>query len=320
MISHSMNGIRASIVLSVLSVFAAAGAEAGSFPRTVVDDTGRKVTILQKPSRIVSVTLPTDEILLSLVDQSRLKGVSLFSLDPEISSVASKAVEIPNKVVLAVEFLVSLTPDLVFVADWSRAESVRQLRDAGVNVYEYASPTTVQGVEDGILRIGAAVGEEGKAAEIAEWMKSRLALIRSKTARIGAGERVSVLDHGAWYGSMGKGTSWDEVVRLAGCRNAAFDLASDALGQVTISEEKLLELDPDILILPTWVYGDPDGPERLFQSILSNPALKTLKAVRGGRVYRMAEKFKYSTSQYIVRGIEELARLAYPWLFKRESE
>ncbi len=314
-----MNGIRASIVL-LLSVFAAAPAETGSFPRTVVDDTGRNVEVPRKPSRIVSVTLPTDEILLSLVDKSRLVGVTGFSADPMISNVASQTAGIPNKVALNVEIIVSLKPDLVFVADWSQEGSVTQLRDAGISVYEYRSPATVKGIAEGILRIGAAVGEESKAAETVERMRSRLAMIGRKTAVIGARERLSVMDYGAWGASMGKGSSWDEIVRLAGCRNAVADLATDRLGQVQISREKLLEMDPDILLLPGWVYGEPGGSDRLLQSILADPALKTMKAVRGGRVYRMAESLKSCTSQYIVRAVEELALLAYPGLFKRESE
>ena len=41
-----------------------------------------------------------------------------------------------------------------------------------------------------------------------------------------------------------------------------------------------------------------------------------MKALKTGRVHRMSEALKGATSQYIVLGIEDLAKYAYPSLFK----
>ena len=80
--------------------------------------------------------------------------------------------------------------------------------------------------------------------------------------------------------------------------------------------DQLLTLDPDLLMLPSWVYGDPKGSDTFYSGILADPALKGLRAVKQGRVHRMPENMKTSTSQYIVFAVEDLARYAYPELFK----
>src|ERR1041385_8622195 len=70
----------------------------GTFPRTLTDGAGNKVTINAKPQRIVSATLGTDEILFALVDPSRLTAITQNSLDPTVSNVAEQAKQITNHV------------------------------------------------------------------------------------------------------------------------------------------------------------------------------------------------------------------------------
>jgi iron complex transport system substrate-binding protein len=312
-----------SIVLSlvIVCVMLAPGAlfaqSAGGWPRAIVDDMGAGLKIAAKPQRIVSVTLPTDEILLSLVGTGRLAAVTGFAEDLNVSNVASQAFAVPVKLTqLNVEVVISLKPDLVFVADWTQAASVKQLRDAGLAVYQFRSPITVKEIQDRIVRIGGAVGEESAAKSLVQWMDGRLAAVARKLAGLPADKRQSVMDFNTWGSSMGRGSSWDEIVRLAGLTNAVAGLKADQYGSVALSREKLLELDPDILMLPAWVYGDPKGSDAFYIGIVDDAALKTLKAVKQGRVHRMPESIKTATSQYIVLAVEDLARYAYPDLFK----
>ena len=53
----------------------------------VTDDENRIVRLPHKPIRIVSLTYGTDEILLGLVDIERIKGLSKYAGNPDISFV-----------------------------------------------------------------------------------------------------------------------------------------------------------------------------------------------------------------------------------------
>lgn len=288
----------------------------GEYPMIVVDDLGKSVTIEHKPHRIISSTLMTDEIILALVEKRRLIGVTVFSEDPAVSNVAPFVFDIPNRLTLNVELFISLEPDLVFVADWSDADSVEQLRLAGLPVFAVKTPVTIAGIEEKIARIGRVVGEQAKTEELLAWMRSRLEAVSEKVAGLAREQRRNVMDFGVWGDAMGSGSSWDEIVGRAGLVNAVGDITADQWGRVPISKEKLIEIDPDILVLPGWVYDDPSGADAFFTQIVSDPALADLKAIQNKSVYRMPENHKSATSQYIVFGVEDLARFAYPDLFR----
>jgi len=292
-----------------------AGAAAG-FPLRVTDDAGTAVTLAAPPSRIVSLTLPTDEILTDLVDVSRLQAVTYLSVDAAVSNVAARVAAVPHKLDLNVEQILSLSPDLVLVADWNDAGAVAQLRTAGVPVYLMKSAVSVASIEQKIMRLAMLTGEQARGHAMIDRMDARLSAVARAVAGIPRERRLSVIDYATWGSAQGRGSSWDEMLRCAGLVDAVGSLAADEWGQVPLSREKLLELDPQVLVLPGWVYNNPAGADAFYQRIVRDPSLRGLQAVRNGRVYMMPERLKSATSQYFADAVEWLARTAYPEVLK----
>ena len=299
-----------------LCLFGAAASGAAAFPLTITDDGANPVTIPAKPQRIVSLTLFTDEILYELVEPGRLAAVTTFAADAEISNVASRVAAIPARLTLSVEPVLALRPDVVFVSNWSEADKIAQLRDAGVAVYLVASGLTAVDIQAKIRAVSRIVGETEKGEKLVAAMIARIADVKKRVARIADDRRLSVVDYAVGGSAQGRGSSWDEIVRAAGLVNAAGVFTADQYGQVPLSKEKLLELDPDILILPGWVYGDPRGADAFFTQTVEDPALKSMKAVQARRVYKMPERLKSTVSHYVADAVEYLARTAYPELFR----
>ena len=282
------------------------------FPVTLIDDAGVEVTVERPPGRIISLTSFTDEILLELVELGRLVGVTVFSEDPDISNVAERARAVEHKLELNVEIVLALRPDLVLVANWSDASEVAQLRNAGVPVFLIATGVTVGEIQSKIRTVARLVGEVERGQEMIREMEARLAEVSRRVSTLPADSRLSVMDYTTWGSSQGRGSSWDEIVRRAGLINAVAEQVADDWGQVALSKEMILQLDPDLLILPGWVYGNPQGAQSFYESIVKDPALQNLRAVRRGQVYRMPEALRAATSQYTAEAVEYLARLAYP--------
>jgi iron complex transport system substrate-binding protein len=300
------------------AIFVATGptAAAQSFPLRVNDDTGAAVTLAAPPVRIVSLTLATDEMLFSMVDPKRIVAVTNLAPDPSISNVADLAATIPNKLAVNVETILSLSPDLVLVANWTDPGPVQQLRQAGVPVYLMASGITVASIEGKIERLAELCGEPARGRQMVAQMEARLQAVAGRVAGVPREKRPRVIDYGSWGGAMGRGSSWQEMLDRAGLRNGVAELSADEWGQVPLSREKLLELDPDILILPGWLYTNPAGAARFYAQVTEDPALRGLRAVKSGRVYQMPERLQSTTSQYFVEAVEWLARTAYPELFR----
>jgi hypothetical protein len=80
-------------------------------------------------------------------------------------------------------------------------------------------------------------------------------------------KRLRAIDYATWGAAMGRGSSWDEMLRRAGLVDGVGELSADEWGQVPLSREKLLQLDPDLLVLPGWVYGNPKAASAFFGQI-----------------------------------------------------
>ena len=310
----------AAVMLAVCLAAAAAHAQAGSaasaYPLEAVDGLGGRGALREAPRRSASLTLMTDEILVDLVGPGRLAAVTPMADDPGISNVAGRVGPGPRRLALNVERLLALAPDLVLLASWSDADSVRQLRDAGIAVYRIAAPRSVDAIKGTIAEVARLVGAQQQALELIRGMDETLARVRSRVERLPPGQRLRVLDYDPSGTSFGRGSSWDDIVRRAGCLNAVAELPADAWGNVALSQEKLISLDPDIVVLPGWKWDDPQGARRAHERFARDPAFRSLRAVRSGRLLLADERHRLATSHHIAKAVEDLAAFAYPELFR----
>ncbi|HWR29002.1 MAG TPA: ABC transporter substrate-binding protein, partial [Negativicutes bacterium] len=101
---------------------------------TVTDSKGHVLKLAQKPKRIVSLTLGTDEILLDMIPADRIVAVTKYAHDPGISNVVEKAGKVSGRIdEVNVETILSLHPDLVIAADVMYQDVYRTLWDMGVS-------------------------------------------------------------------------------------------------------------------------------------------------------------------------------------------
>ena len=311
-------------LLLLSTVFAAGGAESaalqeqtspgapGIYPMTVVDALGNRVFIEQEPQRIASLTLFTDEIFFDLVETERLLVITNLASDKVYSNVADRADEVAAQLVLTVETLIELEPDIIFTATWSDANKVEQLRRAGLTVYSANSPVTIEGIQEEILKLGRMLNAEGRAQAIVHEMDELLNAVSASLESLPAAERRSAMDYNSWGTANGSGSSWNAILEAAGVENALALFEADDYGQVPVSRELLVELNPDVIFLPGWIWGDPEGAENFEQEVKGDPALQTLNAIRSDRLYLVPANLKTTLSQYIADAVLMVARLVYP--------
>jgi iron complex transport system substrate-binding protein len=281
-----------------------------------VDATGTEVEIPGPPMRIASLTLMTDEILVDLEVGERLVAVTSFADDPEISNVVDRAGSVPHRLTLNAEELIALSPDLALVAAWSNPDVVRQLRAAGTPVFALQSPRSIEEVRETIRTVARLVARTDVGEELLETMDRRLGNIESAVATVPEQQRLLVLDYSPGGTSFGSGSSWDDIVGHAGLVNAAARFGADRWGNVRLSQEQVLAIDPDLIVLPGWSWDDPQATERFYRSFVEDPAFAGLRAVRGDRVMIADERHRMATSHYIVEAVFDLASFAYPELFR----
>lgn len=285
------------------------------YPITVKDASGAEVTISKKPQKIVSVTLATDEILLSLVDKSRIKALTYMSVDPNLSNVVDAASDIPEKVEGKAEKIIPLEPDLVFVGDWHSKEFIQQLKDANLNVYVTKTPSTINEVKNNICKISYILGEIKKGIDVIQWMDNKLRAIERKVKKIDTDERLTVLNYNSFETTSGIGSSFEEIVTRAGLINLPSKEGME--GWPPITREQIAELNPDVIILPSIAYDPSQDPQVFAQGVRQDPVLANVSAVMNKKVIILPEPHMSSVSQYMVLGIEDAAKAAYPNLFTK---
>lgn len=283
------------------------------YPMTVKDGKGVEVVIPKKPERIISLSLGTDEILLSLVDKDRIRALSYLSDDPGISNVAEKAKGITEKVGQEIESVIALGPDLVLLPDWHDESFIQQLRDAQIPVYAYKTPSSIEEQKQMIMNIAHLLGEEDRGQEIVAWMNEKLREVEEKVKAVKPEDKLRVINNNFGY-TYAKGTVFDDIVQRAGLINAA---SEDGLELwIEITKEKIVELNPDMIIIPSWSFDKDLDPSEFLQQIKNDKSLAEVSAVRNDRVVMVPEKHVSAISQYVVLAVEDIAKAAYPKLFK----
>lgn len=276
------------------------------YPLSLTDGLGNQVIIEKEPIKISSKTLFTDAVLLELVDNNRLSSLTDLADNPNYSAVKDILPKSVPLLALNVEMIIANRPDIVFAANWSDASKLAIIESAGIPVYRIQTPKTIAEIEAEILRVGDIVNRRDAAEKVIEMMHSRLRnhLIHPKKA-------LKVLDYNPWGTSSGQDSTWDEVLEQAGLENAIEGLVSDKYGQVPVSKEMVIVLNPDVLFIPAWVYGDDNGAEQFRQTILSDPSLQSVTAIKEGRVYQMPHVLRSVYSQYIIDAILFVNHSAY---------
>jgi iron complex transport system substrate-binding protein len=283
-----------------------------SFPRTVIDGLGREVVIETPPQRIASVTLGSDEILLDLVGPERLLGVSYFAENPAVSNITDRLDGIVYSDLSGnPERLISLDADLVIMANYNDPAALDQLLDADVPVFVLADFNTLDDIRTNIRLLGQATGTEARAEAMIRRMETQLAAVRAKVADQ---EPVRVLYYEPGGVTYGPGSTVDEIITLAGGVNV---IAEAGMGPYPlISVEYILTTDPDVILLGAW-FSEVDDPLTWFTG---DPVFSTLRAVQDGRVYTISDAHMTNVSQYVVLGVEDVARVLYPQVLSDGAE
>ncbi|MFJ5486682.1 ABC transporter substrate-binding protein, partial [Hansschlegelia beijingensis] len=137
------------------------------------------------PSRVVSINLCTDELLIQLADRAQVASVSWLSTVSAGSNVAERVKDVPQNRGFAEE-VVAARPDLVLAGRYTARAAVSVLRRVGVSVVDADAPRTLDGVRAEIRRVAEAVGHPNRGeAMIAELDRrlSRPALVREPRLR-----------------------------------------------------------------------------------------------------------------------------------------
>jgi iron complex transport system substrate-binding protein len=299
-----------SLILAVLLIAgcAAPGNTGQTGAITLQDGLGREVVLSSAAQRIVSLSPSVTETLFAVGAGEQVVGRDSFSnYPPEAGSIQDVGGSMGN---YSMETIASLQPDLVIAAEINTPEQVKALEDLGLTVYYLANPTTLDKIYDLVTTVGTLSGHNDEAETLNTSLRARVQAVEETIAK--AEDRPLVfyeLDgtdaSKPW--TPGPGSFMDELIRAAGGENAAAGLTS-AWAQISI--EELLVQDPDFILLGDAIWGVT--PEQ----VTARAGWEGLTAIKEGCIYPFNDDLVSRPGPRLVDGLEELARLIHPELYK----
>lgn len=264
-----------SLFLALVMALSLTAAFAESTAVTVTDMAGREITLDAPATKVVALTASDCEILAALGAEDTLVGRGEYCDYPE------SVLEVPavqSGADTNLEQIIALEPQVVIMAKMAQTEEqVAALEKAGIRVV-VSDAQDIEGVYTAIRLIGALVGRNDEAEAMVADMQSAFADIAAKSENTGKTVyfEVSPLQWGLW--TAGKGTFMDELATMCGLTNAFADVE----GWAEISEEQVLERDPDYIVTISMYYGEGPTP---VEEIKSRAGWDALKAVQNDAIF-----------------------------------
>lgn len=295
------------LVIAIIAAAACAGTQSGQGTITVLDDAGRQVHLDSTPTRIISHVPSITETIFALGLGDKLVADSDYCDYPEAAKTKPKigGYFTPN-----IEEIVAMKPDLV-LTDGKVPELITKLDSLGIPV-AVIDPKDINGVLTDIELLGNITGSQKEAKDLTSEMRTRIDAVMVKVIPLSSLPSVFYVFDATdptkpW--TVGPGSFVDSLIRMGGGSNIV------GLGQgpwIQFNMEELVNANPDIILVDSSHGTAAISPAQIKEL----PGWQDLKAAKDNQIYVIDGDLVNRSGPRIVQGLEEIASILHPDLFK----
>src|SRR5262245_23884628 len=253
------------------------------------------------PQRVVSLAPSVTETLFALDFGDRVVGVTTYCDYP---SAAKRLPKIGGFINPSLEAIAATRPDLVIgVRDSSHPVKTKEIENLGIKVV-LISVTSLDDILNSFRSIARLLGRSEAGNKLAhkvtrqfEEVKKRVAPVPRRSTLLAVGLRPLV--------AVGGKNFIDELISLAGGDNLAGNAAQPCLN---LTDEYVVAKAPQVIIQAG--MGSDRGTSAKYWG-----DLKSIPAVKEGRVYSYPSDKILRPGPRLGEGLEEIARLVHPECF-----
>jgi len=285
--------VASAIALVGLSSAGGATRPAPQFPVSVAAANG-KVTVTRKPTRIVSLSPTSTEMLFAMGAGAQVIAVDDQSDYPKNAPRTKLSGFTPN-----VEAIAAYKPDLV-VASFDPKGLVAALRKLRITVVLHPAAATLTDAYRQIDQLGKLTGNRQQASSVAVRMQKR---IREIVASAKPRRSLSVYHElGPDFYSATSATFVGRVYKLFGVSNIADVADSTSSGYPQLSPEYIISRSPDLIVL-----ADSVCCSQTPATVAARPGWNRIAAVRTGSIVRMDDSIASRWGPRIVNFVRAVA-------------
>ena len=275
---------------------------------TRTDALNHTIKLKGPAKRVVSMAPSNTEILFAVGAGKQVVGRDMFSDYPaEAKSVQDIG---GSNGQYNTEAIVALKPDLVLAGEINPPELVDSLQKLGLTVYYLKNPSTLEEMYANVQTVGSLTGHVSEATALVESLQTRGAAVDDKIKPLSSRPNVyyelDATDATKPY-TAGPGTFVSLIIDRAGAKNIGDSLTSQ---WAQISLEQVVAANPSFIILGDSAYGVTSD------SVKGRPGWDGIAAVQDDHIFPFDDNLVSRPGPRLVDGLEQLAKLIRPDLFK----
>jgi iron complex transport system substrate-binding protein len=230
------------------------------------------------PRRIVCLTEEPTEVLYALGEESRIVGISGFTVRP--ARARKEKPKVSAFTSAKVDEIARLSPDMVIGFSDIQADIAQALVKRGVEVW-IANHRTVEGIVDYVRRLGAMVGAGERGEAYAAGLEAHVSTVRAAGRALGRHPKVYFEE---WDDPCISAIGWvSELIGIAGGSDVFPEKAACSLGRDRILADpaEVIRRAPDVIV-GSWC-GKKFRPEK----VAARPGWDAIPAVRDGELHEV---------------------------------
>lgn len=201
--------------------------------------------VVAQAKRIITLSSAISETVNALGYGKNILATDVTSVWPEE---INRLPKVSRNRSFSIESITAYRPDLILVpeGDFSK-ENLYQFKSLGIRVVTIRQEFSVQGATKFIRQIAAAIGDKARGEQLAQKTESNINTTLSQLKKGNKSPKVLFI-YARGVGTMnvaGKGSSIDEIIKLAGGKNAIQEF-SDFKPYTT---EALIKSNPDVILM-----------------------------------------------------------------------
>lgn len=239
----------------------------GDYPVTI-ESAGGTWTLEEAPQRIVSLSPAATEILFAVGAGDQVTAVDSYSYYPDNTPVTDLSGWDPN-----VEAVLAFEPDLVVISNDAN-DLVASLTALDIPVLISAAPANIEGGYEAMAQLGLVTGHVDETAAAIATMRSEI------EAAMAASPAVEVRIYHELDDTYFSASSFGfigAVYAEMGATNIADEADSDGFGFPQLTEEYIVEADPELIVIT-------DQVAYTVEDVLARPGWGEVAAIKNGNV------------------------------------
>ena len=260
------------ILFALIFLIIAPAAFVLSYPVEFTDSQGTRITITERPSRVVSLVPGITEMLFRIGAGDAVKAVTYHDTYPPEAN--GKKI-IGGFISPSIEAIDAVNPDLIFISGLHK--EVKERFGNGKCQLVRFDAKTMSHIYRTIDVLGRMFNRQKEASDVINEIRNELGIIAQKTARIPQADRKRVIRLMGRDRVMtpGDDSFQNEYIRLAGGIPPRLGKEGNV---VSITKEEWVTFNPQIIY---GCGGDRETEKRFF----SQPGWKDVDAVRDGEIF-----------------------------------